>query len=127
MNSLKDVYSRLVEHEKLAAAQAGGRNQPVDEQTKLAMQQASDYDLVGRVLARQVFDDLVKEATAHLPVGHGPGHKHQDGAPCNERCAEHRPGAEHAEKRASLERSILDRMARDPAYVAALVARHQRA
>jgi hypothetical protein len=127
MNSLKDVHSALVEHEKLASAQAGDRNGPVDEQTKLAMQQAADYDLVGRVLARQVFDDYVKEASEHFPVGHGPGHKHEDGMPCSERCEQHRRGVEHAEKKASLERSILERMARDPNYLAELVARRQRA
>jgi hypothetical protein len=125
MNSLKDVYHQLVEHEKVAAAGAPAGIDD-DEQTKLAMQQARDYDEVGRQLARQVFADLVKEATAHMPVGHGPGHKHEDGMPCPPHCEHHARGGAHAEKRASLTRSILDRMGRDPAYLAELVAKHQR-
>ncbi len=127
MNSLKDVYQGLVELEKRAEAERADPQGALTDQAKLAMQQAQDYDQVGRALARQVFADQIKEATAHLPVGHGPGHKHEDGLPCAPHCEHHGKGAEHAEKRASLERAILDRMARDPAYLAGLIAKHQRA
>ena len=126
MNSLKDVYLSLVEHEKVAAQQAAGPAELADEQTKLAMQQAHDYDMVGRELARHVVLDLVKQASEHLPMGHGPGHKHEDGLPCAPHCEHHGRGAAHAEKRASLQQSILDRMERDPQYVAELIARHRR-
>jgi hypothetical protein len=121
MRSLKDVYTTLVEHEKTAEQTVLAD----DEQTKLALQQAYDYDQVGRELGRQVFRDLVKEATAHLPVGHGPEHKHEDGMPCMPSCAHHGGGGGHGEKRASMQRAILDRMARDPAYLAELIARHR--
>jgi hypothetical protein len=124
MNSLKEVYQNLVEHEKTAGAAVAEPTPPEDEQTKLAMQQASDYDEVGRELARHVFRDLVKEATEHMPEGHGPGHKHEDGMPCPPECEHHGRGAAHAEKKASLERSILERMQRNPAYVAELIAKH---
>jgi hypothetical protein len=125
MNSLKEVYTRLVEHEKVAVAQAEDPAANADEQTKLAVQQAFDYDQVGRELARHVFSDLVKEATEHLPVGHGPGHRHEDGLPCPPHCEHHGHGAAHAEKKASLQRTILDRMERDPQYVAELIAKHR--
>jgi hypothetical protein len=114
MDSLKDVYHSLVEHEKVGAARAP------------AGIQAYDYDQVGRELARQVFRDMVKEATAHMPVGHGPGHKHEDGMPCAPHCEHHARGGAHAEKRASLKESILERMGRDPEYLAELIAKHQR-
>ena len=125
MDSLKDVYHKLVEQEKVAAGSTPPGFDADDEQVKLAMQQAHDYDQVGRELARQVFSDLVKEATAHLPVGHGPGHKHEDGIPCAPHCEQHARGGAHGEKRASLKQSILERMGRDPAYVADLIARHR--
>ena len=125
MNSLKEVYLSLLEHEK-RATEAAPPQAAASDQAKLALQQAGDYDEVGRALARQVFAEQVKEATAHLPVGHGPGRKHEDGLPCSPHCEHHGKGSEHAEKRASLERAILDRMARDPAYVTELIARHQR-
>ena len=126
MNSLKDVYYKLVEQEeKVAAAAAAPNRAGVDDQTKLAMQQAMDYDQVGRELARHVFSDVVKEATEQLPVGHGPGHKHEDGFPCPPHCEHHGHGAAHAEKKASLQRAILSRMERDPHYVAELVARYR--
>jgi hypothetical protein len=124
MNSLKDVLVALEEREKLAAEQPEARIDPTDEQTKLAMQQAYDYDQVGRHLARQVHQDRVKEAAEHMPLGHGPGHKHDDGLPCAPHCEHHGHGAAHTEKKASLQRAILERMQRDPAYVAELVARH---
>jgi hypothetical protein len=125
MNSLKDVYQSLLDHEK-RAAEASDPQATASDQAKLAMQQADDYDQVGRALARQVFADQIKEATAHLPMGHGPGHKHEDGMPCSPHCEHHGKGTQHAEKKASLERAILDRMARDPAYLAELIAKHQR-
>jgi hypothetical protein len=125
MRSLKDVYTRLVEHEKVAAAGGTQAGPEEDEQTKLALQQAYDYHQVGEELGRQVFRDLVKEATAHMPVGHGPGHRHEDGMPCGPSCAHHARGGAHAEKRASLARGIFERMIRDPAYLAELVARHR--
>ena len=124
MNSLKGVYASLVAQEKLAAEKAADSTAGMDDQTKLAMQQALDYDLVGRRLAHQVFDDLMKEATAEMPVGHGPGHRHEDGRPCAPHCEHHGKAREHAEKRASLEHDILARMAQDPAYVSELIARH---
>jgi hypothetical protein len=125
MNSLKEVYQSLLDHEK-RAAETTDPQAAASDQAKLAMQQAHDYDQVGRALARQVFADQIKEATAHLPVGHGAGHKHEDGIPCTPHCEHHGRGSGHAEKKASLERAILERMARDPGYVAELVAKHQR-
>jgi len=124
MRSLKDVYVTMVEHEKTAQANVPGAL-PDDEQTKLALQQAYEYDQVGRELGRQVFRDMVKEATDHMPMGHGPGHKHEDGMPCGPSCQHHARGSAHAEKRASLQRQILDRMASDPAYLAELLARRR--
>jgi hypothetical protein len=125
MNSLKDVYNRLVEQEKTAAARAADPTSGMDEQSKLAMQRAADYEEVGRELARHAFREAIKEAAEHLPMGHGPGHRHEDGLPCGPHCEHHGKGAGHAEKKASIERAILDRMARDPEYVAELVARHR--
>lgn len=126
MRSLKDVYNGMLAHEKTAAAAtAAPGGPPGDEQTKLALQQALAYEEVGRELGRQVFADVVKEASEHLPVGHGPGHRHEDGMPCAPGCEHHARGGAHAEKRASLQRQILERMASDPAYLADLIARRR--
>src|SRR5690349_80301 len=125
MESLRDVYLNLVEQEKVAAQAGSEPAAGVDEQAKLAMEQAYEYDQVGRALAHQVFYDLAKEASAHLPVGHGSGQRHEDGMPCHPGCKEHGKGVQHGEKRAALQQAILAKMAADPEYVAALVAKHQ--
>jgi hypothetical protein len=62
-----------------------------------------------------------------MPVGHGLGKKHEDGMPCTPECpkfAEEAGGGEGGEKKAHVKAEILDRMAKDPAYVAQLIQKH---
>src|SRR5574343_506811 len=120
MNSLKEVYQSLDQTEKVAEEQ----QVEVAEQTKLAYQQAMEYDEVGRALARQVYGDMVKSAAAHLPEGHGEGFRHSDGWPCADDCGGYTQQAEGNDKVASVKEAILERMAQDPDYVAALIAKH---
>jgi len=120
MNSLKEVYQALSQTEKVAEEQQA----ELSDQEKVAYQQASDYDTVGRVLAHQVYGDMVKQAAAHLPEGHGEGNRHSDGFPCSDDCGGY-VADESSEKVAYVKQQILERMAQDPDYVAALVAKFQ--
>jgi len=104
MNSLKSYYSRLVEidQEKTAA-----QNEPQVEIADEAIKQASDYENIGRALAHQVWDELVKEAEIQS----------------TEQAAE-AEAVEQNEKVASLKNAILQRMAEDPEYAAHLAAKY---
>ena len=121
MNSLKEVFEgiRNADQQKTAAVQE--QEQPQAEVEDGAMKTAADYENIGRALAHTVFEDLVKEAVAQMPEGHGDGYRHDDGVPCTEECAEHGGG----EKTAAAKTAILERMASDPNYVAHLIAKHQ--
>lgn len=131
MNSLKEVYNALeeVDHEKVASQ---AEFDPSDELVK----QASEYYEVGQVLAHQVFGDLVKEAVdEEMPAasdeekkkklqeilakarGEAPAEKKESEGEGEEE-------GEEEEKKASVKAAILQKMAHDPEYVSALIAKH---
>ena len=140
MNSFKEVYSSLVEHDHVKVAQVRA-SQGLPPQIDLEqvdpelLKQAQDYDHVGRVLAHNVMGDLIKEALD----AEGVPPESQDAmveallaaargeAPAGEEKKE--PTAEEKkgeEKKAFAKRRILNKMANDPAYVSYLISKHTR-
>lgn len=133
MNSLKEVYGALVtaDHEKVAAESPA-------EYDEAMVKQAEEYYQVGQILADHVFADLVKEAVdAEMPAA--PEEEKKDKvqellakargeAPKEEKKKEgeeeEEEESEGEEKKAHLKAAILQRMAQDPEYVSALVAKH---
>lgn len=130
MNSLKDVYSTLVDHDmsKVAAYEEQYGYSEVDEGM---LKQAQDYDHIGRILAHNVFADMLKTAmdesspemteeekakalAAMLAMAQGQ-------APPKEEKEEKK---EESEKKASVRAAILSRMSQDPEYVSHLVSKY---
>lgn len=138
MDSMKEVYEAVVAHEKTASAagEAGGDAGSVTDEDAAMYKKAEDYEMVGRIMARQIYADLVKEA---MPFGHGPGHKHEDtDDECPPHCEHHKKSDDKEDdkgkeeeieealeaKHASVKAEILQRMAQDPAYAAEIFAKH---
>ena len=134
MRSLKEVYGALTEADMEKAAEAGGYEYvEVDE---ALIKQAEDYDTCGRILAHTVFEEMVKEAVEEeaAAMGGAPEEekkkkvmallaKARGEAPKEEEEEEEEKG-EEGEKKASIKSAILERMAHDPEYVSALIAKH---
>lgn len=143
MQSLKEVYSGLVQQDQVKVAQVRAA-QGLPPQVDLSqvdpdlLKQAQDYDQIGRILARHVFVDLVKEAMDEagvpeekkeeelakvLAMANGekkPEDEKKEGAG-DEKKDEPAP---EEEKKAAAKRAILAKMARDPKYVSQLIAKH---
>ena len=100
--------------------------------------QAQDYDHIGRVLAHHAFTDMVKEAldeemagdpeeekkkalAAILAKARGEGGEKEEGEG-KEEDKEEKEGDD--EKKASVKRAILQKMASDPEYAAYLAAKY---
>lgn len=150
MNSLKEVYQGVVQrdHEKVAAARAAQGLPPQVDLSQVdpeLLKQAQDYDLTGRILAHHVMADLIKEALDEAGVADDKkdamladamaaargekkddkdkkddGDKKDDDA--DKKDDEKK---EEAEKMAAATRRILEKMAKDPTYVAQLAAKHK--
>jgi hypothetical protein len=128
MNSLKDVYHTLVSEDMSKVAEAyADQYVEVDEGM---LKQAQDYDHIGRILAHNVFADMLKTAAdesspelseeekakvvaAMLAMANGqaPPKKEEE-------------KSEEGEKKASVKAAILSRMSQDPEYVAHLVGKY---
>lgn len=132
MPSLKDMYNVLVDadQEKIAeaqiAAEYGEEFVGVDEDL---IKQAEDYDTVGRILAHNVFGDLVKEAVEdEMPQAPDEEKKKKLMAIMAKARGEAPPkdeeGEEEEEKKAHVASLVLERMSEDPEYVSALVAKY---
>jgi hypothetical protein len=138
--SLKSVFNKMVvaDQEKIASARAAAGLPPpppdVSQFDPALMKQAQDYDEIGRILARNVFSDLLQEELdkTAMPVPQkkamhenmmavATGKKKRAAAPPTG----HAP--DHEAKVAAAKKKILARMAKDPGYVSKLVAKHQRA
>jgi len=149
MQSLKEVYARMVQtdHVKIAQARAAAGLPPkpdLSQADPALLKQAQDYDRIGRILAHQVFADLVKEAVdeANVPEekkeetvesllaaarGEAPAEKKEEkkeGEGESEK-KEDAASAEEGEKKEAARRRILTKMAQDPAYFSYLLAKHQ--
>ena len=136
MPSLKDMYNVLVEadQEKYAAAQVaaeyGEEFVGVDEGL---LKQAEDYDTVGRVLAHNVFTDLVKEAMEEeMPEASDEEKKKKllemmakaRGEAPPEGAKKDEEKGDEAEKKAHVAGLVLERMSQDPEYVSALISKY---
>lgn len=121
MNSLKEVYGALLQSEQQVKV-AEDEEQVEQYVDGSLLKQAEDYDTVGRILAHQVFNDMVKQA---MPVGHGAGSRHDDdegGEVCSDWCEKF--ASEQSDYGHDVKSAILERMARNPEYVASLVQKH---
>jgi hypothetical protein len=145
MNSFKEVYSSLVEHDHVKVAQVrASQGLPprvdLDQVDPELLKQAQDYDHVGRVLAHNVMGDLIKEAldAEGVPAesqdamveallaaarGEAPAGEEKKEEKKEEASAEAKAGEE---KKAFAKRRILKKMATDPAYVSYLISKHTR-
>lgn len=141
MNSLKEVYSNLTQHDhvKVAAARAAQGLPPQVDMSQFddeLIKRAQDYDQIGRVLAHHVYTDLVKQALDEAGV---PEEKKEDELarlmavargekPAEEKKEEAKDEGGEGEKKEAAKRAkkkaILAKMAADPAYVSQLVAKH---
>jgi hypothetical protein len=135
MQSLKDVYFAMADqdHTKLAQAQAveeyGHDFADVDPGL---VKQAQDYDTVGRVMAHNVFTDLVKEAMDEAMPGAPEEAKKKELAKIlakakgekSEEEDEEDEGSPEAEKKAHVQAAIIGRMQQDPEYVSYLLSKY---
>jgi hypothetical protein len=139
MNSLKEVYSAMAEqdHVKVAQQQAveqyGTDFADVDPEL---VKQAQDYDTVGRIMAHNVFGDLVKEAVDEaMPfaseedkkketkkvVAKAKGEKSDD----DDDDKDEKSDDEGSEKQAQIRDAVLARMQEDPEYVSYLLSKYE--
>lgn len=142
MNSLKEAFDTLVEHDQVKIAEAqvseqiGADLSGVDEGL---IKQAQDYDYIGRVMAHHAFADMVKEALDEEMAGEPEEKKKEElakilakangEAPAEGEKKEKKPEdeeeeGEEGEKKAAIRQAILDKMASDPDYAAYLAAKY---
>jgi hypothetical protein len=138
MHSMQAVYQAMVEmdHVKEAQANAARRYGPsFAEADPGLLKTAEEYDTIGRVLARHVFADMVKQALDEeggmteeekakrlaALMGRATG----AGTAAKEEEEEKKEGEEPGEeKKAAVKAAILQRMAEDPNYVSHLISKH---
>lgn len=143
MHSLKEVFGAMQaqDHEKLAQAEAVQQYGPgFAEVDPGLLKQAQDYDYIGRVLAHNVFSDMVKEAMEEAMPGASEDDKKKEVAKILAKATgqggeddededddeddEGEDEGEESEKKAAVQAQILQRMAEDPEYVSYLVSKH---
>jgi predicted aconitase len=137
MSSLKAVYQSIVQQDQVKLAQVRYERGEVDTSNvdPGLLKQAQDYDHIGRILAHNVFADMLKTAldetapaasdeekakalAALLAAANGEATAHEG----KETPAEEKK--EEEEKKASVKHAILQRMSQDPEYVSALVGKY---
>lgn len=153
MNSLKEVYGTMLQHdhEKVAQVRASQGLAPQVDLSQVdpaLLKQAQHYDQIGRMLGRQAYIDQVKIALDEAGV---PADKQEDelarilagGEKKDEKSDEDKkkdedkkgdaaPGEGEGEKKEAAKRKmiakkkILAKMAQDPAYVSRLISKHIR-
>ena len=139
MNSLKEVYSSLQEQDLVKEAQAQASQQyGIDMRgtDPELIKAAQDYDYMGRSLAHTVMENLIKQAMDEEMPGASSDEKKKTleetmamarGEKKSEKKDEDKDKeekSEMSEKKASIRNAILERMAEDPDYVSALIAKH---
>lgn len=137
MASLKDVYAAMIDHDHVKEAQARAYHQMGPDFAQAdpeLLKQAQDYDYIGRVMAHQAMTDLLKQAAEEempaaseeekkrkvlemMAQARGEGGAKKEGPPGEK-------SEDEEEKKASVRSAILDRMAEDPHYLAAMVAKY---
>lgn len=147
MDSFKDVYTAMVDQDLVKEANAVASEQLGADMsfadTEL-LKQAQDYDYIGRSLAHQVLNDLVKEAMdEEMPYASEDKKKEETDKVMakarGEKSDEDKESDEYkkkmkekgdkdeeetSEKKASIQASIMQRMSEDPAYVSYLISKH---
>ena len=146
MNSLKEVFSAMAEqdHTKLAQAQVVEEygQEFVDVDPDL-IKQAQDYDTIGRIMAHNVFTDLVKEAMdeampyasedekkkeADKVIAKAKGEKSEDEDEDKDKKDDKKKEkfeGPMAEKKANVQAAIIERMQQDPEYVSYLLSKYE--
>lgn len=135
MDSLKSIFGAMVQvdMEKQASYEEEYYEADYDD---AIIKQAQDYDNVGRILAHNVFTDLVKEAMDESMPGASEGEKAKEVAKVISKAKgekseddeddedEDEDDKEKSEKTAAYRQAVLQRMYEDPAYVQELVAKY---
>lgn len=133
MDSLKDIYGAMVHQDMEKQAEYEEEYFDYDD---AIIKQAQDYDNVGRILAHNVFTDLVKEAMDEAMPGASEGEKAKEVAKViakskgekseddEEDDEDEKEKDEKSEKTAAYRQAVLQRMYEDPAYVQELVAKY---
>jgi hypothetical protein len=136
MNSLKEVYASIAQQDHVKVAQARAVETGMPDLSGVdpgLIKQAQDYDHIGRILAHNVFADMLKTAldesapeasdeekalalAAMLAAANGEKPKEEEG--------KDEEKSEQEEKKASIKAAILQRMAQDPEYVSAMVGKY---
>ena len=139
MNSLKEVYANIAhqDHVKVAQVRADRGQVNTSDVDPGLLKQAQDYDAIGRILAHNVFGDMLKTAldesapdasdeekakalAALLAAASGEKPKESDESD-DEAAADK---DETSEKKAAVKAAVLKRMAKDPKYVSHLVGKY---
>ena len=145
MNSLKEVYANITHQDHVKVAQA--RPQQVQAAPTsidgALLKQAQDYDSIGRILAHNVFGDMLKTALDESAPGASDEEKAKAlalllAAANGEKPAESEEDEDEAaadkdeatEKKAAakkaVKKAIIAKMGKDPKYAAALVGKYTR-
>jgi len=138
MDSLKSVYNAITEQDFEKAAQAEvveHYGQSFAEADPEMLKQAADYDYIGRIVAHNVFSDLIKEAMDEAMPDASEDEKKKEAdkviakakgeAPAEDEKKDKKDEKEEeSEKTAAYRQAVLERMYSDPGYVQALIAKH---
>jgi hypothetical protein len=134
MSSLKAVYQSIVQQDQVKEAQARVYHGEVDTSNvdPGLLKQAQDYDHIGRILAHNVFTDMLKTAMDEAMPEAGDEEKAKALAALlakangekTEGDEEEEEKGEEEEKKASVKAAVLHRMAQDPQYVSHLVGKY---
>lgn len=145
MNSLKEVYFAMAEQDHTKLAQANAVEQYGQEFIDVdpgLVKQAQDYDAIGRIMAENVFTDMVKEAVDDEMAGYPEKEKKKEVASIVAKAKGEAPSKEEeeekekekeeyekkepeTEKKASIRHAILQRMQQDPEYVSSLLSKYE--
>lgn len=138
MNSLKEVYATIAQqdHVKVAQARVDRGDVDVSDVDPGLLKQAQDYDSIGRILAHNVFTDMLKTAMDEsMPAASDEekakalaallaaanGEKKDD---AGEEKEEDKEESAEGEKKAAIKAAVLRKMAEDPTYVSHLVGKY---
>jgi len=135
MNSLKEVYATIAHQDHIKVAQYNDQYGEPDYEgiDEGLLKQAQDYDHIGRILAHDVFADMLKTAADEMLPGASDEEKAKalaallamaNGKQPEGGGEEEDEEGEQEEKKASIRAAVLHRMSQDPEYVSALVGKY---
>ena len=134
MNSLKEVYATIAHQDHVKVAQYNDQYGEPDYEgiDEGLLKQAQDYDHIGRILAHDVFADMLKTAADEMLPGASDEEKAKALAALLAMANGNQPEGgeeeeeedEQEEKKASIRAAVLHRMSQDPEYVSSLVGKY---